>query len=592
MKRLNSLLDKLTSFSKNIAQRSRTLFQTFRSSEFAIGTTMAVVIGIIGGLGAYVLESLIGIFQDTFFGDGANVLGFMGPYYVILIPALGGLIIGLLIFVTNTKEAKGHGVPEVMEAVAVKGGRIRPRVAAVKILASAVCIGSGGSVGREGPIVQIGSTLGSTIGQWLRLPQDWVKTLVACGAAGGISATFNAPIAGVFFAHEVILGRILTRHFGFVVISSVIASVIAHILLGEHQTFAAPAYILSSYWELGLYFILGIFSAFIAIAFMRSLYKIEDWFDKWRIPDYAKPAIGGLAVGVIGFFYPYLFGVGYAGIELALVGKLALLTLLPLLILKILATSFTLGSGGSGGVFAPSLFLGAMFGAIFGQICNYLLPDIAVSSGAYALVGMATVFSAATRAPITGIIILFEMTQDYEIILPLMLGVVVSTLISYAISKDSIYTLKLKRKGVSIRPQEEVDLLEKVRVEEVMTRNFPTISADMQIPELVNIFARSTHHGFPVIDKSGNLVGMVTLSDVESTMGSREELRVQDIATTNIFTAYPDETLHDVVHRLGTSEVGRIPVIDRKDKFKLVGVLRRYDIVKAYAKAMLKLGRI
>jgi CIC family chloride channel protein len=584
MERLIHLFNILTA-------RFKSLLHTFRSSEFAIGTTMAVVIGVIGGLGAYVLEWLIGFFQNVFFDKGANILGFMGPYYVILIPAIGGLIIGLLILFTRTKEAKGHGVPEVMEAVAVKGGRIRPRVAAVKILASAMCIGSGGSVGREGPIVQIGATLGSTIGQWLRLPQDWVKTLVACGAAGGISATFNAPIAGVFFAHEVILGRILTRHFGFVVISSVIASVIAHIMLGAHQTFAAPAYILNSYWELGLYFILGVFSAFVAIAFMRSLYKIEDIFDGWKIPEYAKPAIGGLAVGVIGFFYPYLFGVGYQGIELALAGKLALLTLLPLLLLKILATSFTLGSGGSGGVFAPSLFMGAMFGAMFGEISHYFFPDIAVSSGAYALVGMATVFSAATRAPITGIIILFEMTQDYQIILPLMLGVVVSTLISYGISKDSIYTLKLKRKGVALHQQEEVDLLEKVRVEEVMTRSFPTIPAEMQIPELVNVFARSTHHGFPVVNKTGNLIGMVTLSDVEAIMGSREQLTVADIATTNIITAYPDETLHDVVHRLGTSEVGRIPVIDRKDRTKLIGVLRRYDIVKAYAKAMLKLGR-
>jgi CIC family chloride channel protein len=592
MKRFTRLINALTSLMKTVATRSKIILQTFRSSEFAIGTTMAIIIGVVGGLGAYILEWLIGFFNDIFFDKGGSILGFMGPYYVILIPAIGGLIIGLIILFTRTKEAKGHGVPEVMEAVGVKGGRIRPRVAVVKILASALCIGSGGSVGREGPIVQVGATMGSTMGQWLRLPQDWVKTLVACGAAGGISATFNAPIAGVFFAHEIILGRILTRHFGFVVISSVIASVVAHILLGTHQTFATPAYVLNNYWELVLYFILGILSAFVAIAFIRTLYKIEDFFDAMKIPEYVKPAVGGLAVGAIGFFYPYLFGVGYQGIELALMGKLALLTLIPLLILKILAASFTLGSGGSGGVFAPSLFLGAMFGAIFGQISHYFFPDIAVSAGAYAIVGMATVFSAATRAPITGIIILFEMTQDYNIILPLMLGVVVSTLISYAISKDSIYTLKLKRQGVSIRQQEEVDLLEKVRVEEVMTRNFPTIPADMLIPELVNIFARSTHHGFPVINKNGKLTGMVTLSDVEETMGKREQLTVADITTTDIITAYPDETLHDVVHRLGTSEVGRIPVVDRKDRTRLIGVLRRYDIVKAYAKAMLKMGRM
>jgi CIC family chloride channel protein len=452
-----------------------------------------------------------------------------------------------------------------MEALATKGGRIRARVAAVKILASSICIGSGGSAGREGPIVQIGSTFGSTLGQLFRLPQDWIKTLVACGAAGGISATFNAPIAGVFFAHEVILGRILTRHFGFVVISSVVASVVAHAFLGNLQTFSVPAYTLKSYWELGLYFILGAACALIAVAFIRSLYKTEDIFDAIRIPEYVKPALGGIAVGLLGLYNPFLFGVGYEGVEQALLAKIGLITLVALLLLKIVATSFTLGSGGSGGIFAPSLFMGAMFGGAFGDAAHRLLPGIVAPSGAYALVGMAAVFSAAARAPITAIIILFEMTRDYAIILPLMLAVVVSTLISHRLSSESIYTLKLKRKGLSLRQQEEIDLLEKVSVEEVMTRDFPTVPAEMTLTEVIGVFAKSKHHGFPVVDKEGNLKGMVTLADVEAKMGSSQELTVADIATTTLITAYPDETLHDVVHRLGTSEIGRIPVVDRKD---------------------------
>ncbi|HEX75695.1 MAG TPA: chloride channel protein [Dehalococcoidia bacterium] len=568
------------------------LIQRFRGSEFAFGTTLAITIGVAAGLGAVAFRWLINFFHELFFGSGAHVLSFLGQHYVILVPILGGIIVGLLIHFTGAKETKGHGVPEVMEAVAIKGGRIRGRVAAVKALASSICIGSGGSVGREGPIVQIGSTIGSTLGQRLHLSQEWIKTLVACGAAGGISATFNAPIAGVFFAHEVILGRIFTRHFGFVVIGSVIASVIAHAFLGNLQSFSVPDYTLNSYWELVLYFILGAACALIAVVFIRSLYKTEDIFDAIRIPGYLKPALGGIAIGLIGFYNPYLFGVGYDGVEQVLLGKIGLITLVALLLLKILATSFTLGSGGSGGIFAPSLFMGAMFGGIFGDIANRLLPGVVAPSGAYALVGTAAVFSAAARAPITAIIILFEMTRDYAIILPLMLAVVVSTLIAHRLSSEGIYTLKLKRRGIPFHPQEEVDLLERVSVEEVMTRDFPTISPKMTLAQVINKFSESKHHGFPVVDMRGNLKGMVTLADVEANMSSSsQQLTVADIATTNLITAYPDESLHDVVHRLGSSEVGRIPVVDRKDSSRLVGMLRRYDIVKAYTKAISKLTK-
>jgi len=567
------------------------LIQRFRGSEFAFGTTLAVTVGIVAGLGAVAFRWLIRFFHELFFDHGADILGFLGQYYVILLPVLGGLIVGLLIHFSGARETKGHGVPEVMEAVTTAGGRIRARVGAVKVLVSSITIGSGGSAGREGPIVQIGSTIGSILGQRLTLSQEWIKTLVACGAASGISATFNAPIAGVFFAHEVILGRIFTRHFGFVVISSVLAGVIAHAFLGDLQSFNIPTYALNTHWELALFFVLGAACALIAVVFIRTLYKTEDIFDAARIPGYVKPALGGIAVGLIGLYNPYLFGVGYDGVEQALLGKLGLVTLVALVLLKILATSFTLGSGASGGIFAPSLFMGAMFGGIFGNVANRVFPGIVAPSGAYALVGMAAVFSAAARAPITAIIILFEMTRDYAIILPLMLAVVVSTLIAYRLSRDNIYTLKLRRQGITFRPREEVDLLERVSVREVMTRNFPTVSPETTLAQIVDRFAKSRHHGFPVVDKQGNLKGVVALADVEANLGSSESLTAADIATTDLITAYPDETLHDVVHRLGGTEVGRVPVVDRKAPSRLVGLLRRRDIVKAYAKAVSKLAK-
>ena len=277
------------------------------ASETTIGIVLGTLVGIAAGLGAVAFRWLISSFQSLFFDGGEQVFGALGRYYVVLLPIIGGLVVGLLVHFL-AREAKGHGVPEVMAAVVARGGRIRPRIAVVKALASSVCIGSGGSVGREGPIVQIGSAIGSAVGQWLRLPDDWLRTLVACGAAGGISATFNAPIAGVFFALEVILGRFISRSFAFVVISSVVAAVVAHAFLGDTQSFLVPAYELLSAWEIPLYVGLGIAAGGIALAFIYVLYRSEGVFDAWRFPPFLKPAVGGIFVGAIGLYSLDLFG--------------------------------------------------------------------------------------------------------------------------------------------------------------------------------------------------------------------------------------------------------------------------------------------
>lgn len=570
------------------------IFDKLRSNEIAFGAILAILVGVVAGFGAVFFRWLIGSFQSLFFGGGASILGFLGEYYIILLPVVGGLIVGLLVYF-GAREAKGHGVPEVMEAVAIKGGHIRPRVALIKSLASAICIGSGGSVGREGPIVQIGSSVGSTIGQWLKLPDDWVRTLVACGAAGGISATFNTPIGGVFFAMEIILGRFMTPKLGFVVISSVTADFIAHIFLGDQPSFGITPYTMISYWEILPYAMLGLLAGLAAFSFLRLLYKCEDIFDAWHIPGYLKPAIGGIGIGLIGLYSYDLFGTGYGdvywishmSVDQALLGEIALQSLIVLFVLKMIATSLTLGSGGSGGVFAPSLFIGAMLGGVFGTVAHNLFPAVIAPSGAYALVGMATVFAGAARAPITAVIIIFEMTRDYNIILPLMLAVVISTIITRSLSRETIYTLKLVRRGVDIRQLEQTSPMRMVTVAEAMTRNFPTVPSTMPVSELVTKLRRSGHHGFPVVDKYDKFIGVVTLSDVEAAMskGSPEGLTVDDIASKSVVVAYPDQYIHDVLVKLGT-DVGRIPVVDRKNPRHLLGVLRRHDIVSAYTKVV------
>ena len=426
----------------------------------------ALLVGLLTGVGAMIFRFLI---------RGVAWVGYVwipmvteqwGKAYIVFVPAVGGLLVGLLVY-NFAREAKGHGVPEVMEAVALRGGRIRPVVAVVKSLASSICIGTGGSVGREGPIVQIGSALGSSIGQVLNLSDDRISNLVACGAAGGIAATFNAPISGVIFALEVIMGgRFSVRYFSSVVVSAVAASVVGRVVLGDIPAFAIPfEYGIVSLWEYLFYPILGVLAAVTGVIFVRSLYWTEDLFDAWKgVREWVKPGIGGVLLGVLALAYPLamdtlrwgvtpqVYNVGYEIIESALSSHLALGVAAALLVLKLIATILTLGSGGSGGVFAPSLFMGAMLGAAFQLALIRIFPALLAPAGAYALVGMAAVFAAGAHAPITAVLILFELTGDYRIILPLMLTVVVATTLAQRmLGGESIYTLKLTRRGVRLR---------------------------------------------------------------------------------------------------------------------------------------------
>lgn len=565
-------------------------------SESSIILITALVVGIGAGLGAVVFRLLIdGVEWLAFEGLGGLLQG-IAPFHLLIIPALGGLIFGPMIYLW-AREAKGHGVPEVMEAVALRGGRIRPQVAVVKALASSICIGTGGSVGREGPIAQIGSALGSTIGQAFKLSDERVRNLVACGAAGGIAATFNAPIAGSLFALEVILGQFHSIYFGAVVVSAVTADVIAHFFEGDLRAFVVPVYAMVSPWELAFYTLLGGLAAVTAVGFSRLLYLSEDVWDEIRFPEYLKPAVGGLLLGVIGILtfkvdgFPRVFGVGYDSIGQALFSDLTLTMALALLLLKLLATILTLGSGGSGGVFAPSLFMGAMLGQAFGLVAHELFPTITAPAGAYALVGMAAVFSGAAHAPVTAILIVFEMTRDYRIILPLMLATVISTLLSRLMSHDSIYTLKLSRRGIHLEGGRDIDVMQGITVGEAMTTDVDVVTMRMSLEELSEAFARTHHHGFPVVDDSDELAGVVSIQDLDRARseGSTVGKTVADVATTEgLLVATPGEPMWKALRRLGTRDVGRLPVVAEEGSRQLVGVIRRSDIVRAYRQAIAK----
>jgi len=551
--------------------------------------TFAAIVGAAAGLATVILVKLIAFFNNIFFGGG-KLLGLPGGFYVIFLPALGGLIGGPLVHFL-APEAKGGGVTEVLQAIIAKGGRIRPIVAVVKAVGTAITIGSGGSVGREGPIVQIGASLGSSIGQFFKLSEQQLVTLLAAGAAAGIASTFNAPIAGVMYATEVILGELNGKYLISMVIATVIASGISRAILGDIPAFAMPAYSINSPWEMLLYLGLGVVAGLGSLLFVRLLYFMENTFEKWSFPSYLKPAAGGLCVGVLGYFLPQVFGSGYDTIANSLAGKLSLVLLIALIFGKIIATSLTLGSGASGGVLTPALFIGAVLGGAYGQLAQMLFPGIPASSGAYAMVGMAAVFAGAVRAPITAIVILFEMTQDYRVILPLMLATVVSTLIAGRLEPDSIDTLKLKQRGIDIKVRRNENLLRVIRVCDAMTPmdKILSVKPDISLTELEVLFKESGHHGFIVLNEQDELYGVVTLSDLERVPKDLHKTKVVgDICTQSVLTIYPDETLNDALRYFGLTDVGRIPVVDRDDPRHVCGVLRRSDIIHSLSMALVE----
>lgn len=553
-------------------------------SSFLIA--IAALIGIGTGFAAIGFKMLIGLSHTLFFSGGDHLLGsFLGRYYIIFIPALGGLLVGPLVYFL-AREAKGHGVPEVMAAVAEKDGILRPRLVLVKAFASAITIGSGGSAGREGPIVQISSAIGSTVGQLLRVQPDIMKTLVACGAAGGISATFNAPIGGVLFAQELILGRFASRNFILIVISSVFSAMISRVYWGDTPAFKVQPYAMVSPEELGFYLVLGILCGLFAVLYIKTLYKAEDIFDSIRqVPEYFKPVIGGLLVGCIGLYFPQVFGVGYENIEKVLSNSYSWLLVFTLLFAKLIATCLTIGSGGSGGVFAPGLFMGSMLGGSFGFLVDKFFPYITAPPGAYALVGMAGVFAGTSQAPITGIIIIFEMTGDYKVVLPLMIVCVISALVARGLSPETIYTQKLARRGLHLRAGNNVDLMASMPVEAVMTSEVKTLDGKMSLAQAKETMLKMNYTGYPVVDGE-NMVGVVTYEQVLHAIRDDSNSRLlNDIMGKEVISVHPRETIGMVMAKMAEGDVGRLPVVDPEDHHKLLGIISRSDIINAYSLA-------
>jgi CIC family chloride channel protein len=541
----------------------------------------AVIVGVGGGYGAIGFRWLIAAEGYVAFGVLQPLLGrALGAFALVAVLAVGGAV-AAWITARFAPEARGHGVPEVMAAVALRGGVIRPRVIAIKAVASATSIGFGGSCGREGPIVQIGSAIGSVLGQLSHAPVPIVRTLVACGAAAGISATFNAPIGGVFFASEVILGDFAPRSFATIVVSSVLAAVVSRAYLGNHPSFNAGAFVLVSPRELFLYAVLGVVAACWAWGFVRMLYLFEDAADRVKLPSALKGALGFACVGAIGLFAPPILGVGYESMQHVLDEHVDARHALLLSVLKPLATSLTLGAGGSGGVFAPSLFTGAMLGDGFGRIAHVIFPAWTAPAAAYGLVAMAAVFAAAAEAPITAIMIVFEMSYDYTIILPLMIATVIATILGRRLINGTVYEMKLTRRGIDWQRLRRPNTLARALVSSVEHEAAITANETERAVEVIERLHGTDESAVPVVDENGDLLGLVLASDLAWHAAHAPLATVGSFMRAVPATVVSGDTLERAADLMADPAVAMLPIV-AEGTSRLTAIVTRRDLLDAY----------
>ena len=544
---------------------------------------MALIVGLVGGLAAVGFHYLIDYLHEEVFGRIADWSKDLGPFKFMPGIVLGGLLVGPLV-TRAASEARGHGVPEVMEAVNRRGGRIRTRVASVKAIASALTISSGGSAGREGPIVQIGSALGSTLARSFRMSDRRRSTFVAAGAAAGIAAIFNAPLAGVFFALEVILRSFTARGFSTVVISAVAANAVWRVLVGDESVLTAEVHQLIHPSELVLYAVLGIVAAVVAVGFVRLLYLVEDRFDALPVLADLRPAIGAVMVGILGAISIDLLGSGLGGIDKALAGEFAFRFLLFLIVAKMLATALTLGSGGSGGIFSPSLFVGALLGSAYGEIVNQLFPDSTAPAGAYAVVGMAAVFAAAAQAPMSSIFIVFEMTNDFGLIMPLMAACAAATVAYTAIKKDSIYEVKLRRKdALGFQTSGEDQLMSQVPLVGAAEAKYAATQKTASLRQAIETMKRGREEMLLVVSADRALQGVAYLKDAEAKLQEPPDAKVSEILREDHPVAHPGATLEEGMQMLENGNTDLLPVLDWNDR--VLGVANRVSIVKTHDNA-------
>ncbi len=584
---------KIGTFAGRVAGWLTGLAGRLHLSENTVMIMMAVVIGLLAGFGNYAFRKAIDFFHWLVFEQGQEFFSIsldewsLSRLWIVLFPAVGGIL--LIPFGLWFKKDLSFGFPSFLEKVNLRGAKLPFRTIFTRGFACAITLGTGGSAGQEGPIAQIGGAIGSQFGQSFRVSGDRLKILVACGAAGGVAATFNAPIAGVFFAQEIVLlASFELTSFTSIVIASSMATVVSRALLGDVSELYAPVYVMHSYWELILYVILGLLIGSLAALFIDVHFRIKDLFTALKIPRLLKPVFGGLLVGLIGLFFPQVFGNGYEFIQEALLGEGIWYVLAALILFKMLATSMTLGSGMQGGLFAPCLYIGAVTGGSFGKLAAMIFPGI--SPGAYAVVGMGAFLAAATHAPMTAIFLLFEITDSYEVIVPIMISCVIGAAICRHFKKDSLDTFELSQAGIDLESGKERNIMTSLQVGDVMVREIETIPEHMTLGEFADFIASTRHTNFPLVSADGDLTGIISVQDFMGVVFEKDLMDlvvVKELATLNVITVTVDNNIDEAMKKIGYRNIEQLPVVDRENSKKLVGIVSRRDMVTAYNRELM-----
>jgi CIC family chloride channel protein len=569
---------------------------------------LACLIGVLAAFAAMGFDLLIHWTEAVCYGSDHLSGIYQGRMvFLFLLPASGALLVGLIARFYS-REAVGHGIPEVIDAIVRRDCKIGFHVALARMVTAALTIGSGGSAGTEGPIIQIGSSIASSMGRHFHVVRHRLPVLIACGAAAGLSAIFNAPIAGVLFALEVFLRDMNFKILSPVLIASVVSSVVMSTLRGKHGAIF-PLYDLTAYsfswYELGNYIVLGLVCAGTAVAFIRVLDTCENLFERVKTPLFVKPVIGALCVGLVGLLTlvltgqgtvgkPLIYGHGYSFIGYCLGShsaagfmgvNLSVWLMLVLIAGKIIATSLTLGSGGSGGIFAPSLFLGATTGYAFGLLLEMSGVYMEISPATYSLVGMASVMAATTHAPMASIVLLFEMTQNYTIILPVMLSATIALLVGQRLCGYSVSSLRLHRLGVRYGLHTKTALLRRFSVRDIMTPGTVVVSGTMPLQEIILKTAEENVSDFIVVDKNGRYRGLLCEKDMRNTLVHPQAIPLivgEELAHWDVPVVSVDDTLDLILDIFAHLEVNSLPVADRADSTRFVGMVSRFALMRLY----------
>lgn len=549
-------------------------------------------VGVFGGVFAIVVSYLLDGMRALLWGDAGSflVLGQTAPLWrVLAAPTIGGLLVGLLVW-WSKQPVSGQGTALLIESVVLRQGAVPPRPVVLSTIASIFTVGSGGSLGKEGPMLRLDAMFASWLGQKLKVGPHRVKILLGCGAAAGMAATYNVPVGGALFAMEVILGNFALEIFGPIVAASVIATVIARAVLGDVPLYAAAGYELQNVWELIPYLGLGIVGAFASVAFVFGVRGGRELFDRVTfLPAWLRPAVGLFLVGGIAVWFPHVLGNGFEGITQALSGQLPLLWLLLLPLAKIVASGLTSGSGGAGGMFTPSLFVGAMVGGAYGVFTHALWPFATSPYGAYAAVGMAAIAAGTSHAPISAILILFELTGNYQLILPLMVAAITSSFLSRALYRYSVEEESLRRRGIDVSFRMEEAALAGVEVKSLLRQDPEVLSPGESYATVVDRFLRSHRQRLFVVDEQGRLEGAVSLHDIKHLLqerGAVSAVVAHDLAVPVDRVLFPDTRLHRVTEAFAQSDFERLPVVER-DTRRFLGVLAKKDLLAIYSQEVL-----